>query len=123
LSSLLWFLSQIVAGFDKYVTSATIFLVCIAYSSIVRETLYCYWLELRSKFALHIVICSVEAGKHFHYYYQGGLKGAVLWTDALQALIMFGTMITVVAAGMSEIGGFRIIWERAEQAGRTDLVK
>jgi sodium-coupled monocarboxylate transporter 8/12 len=74
-----------VAGINKYLSSAIIFLVCIAYSSI------------------------------------GGLK-AVLWSDALQAVIMFGTMITVIVLGVNEVGGLSVVWERASNAGRTDVL-
>ncbi len=74
-----------VAGINKYMSSAVIFLVCIAYSSI------------------------------------GGLK-AVLWSDALQAIIMFGTMITVIIVGVNEVGGLGVVWERAASTGRTDVL-
>ncbi len=75
-----------VAGIDKYISSAAIFVVCIAYSSI------------------------------------GGLK-AVLWTDALQAVIMIGSIIAVIIAGVNQIGGMSIVWERAKDAGRLDVWK
>ncbi|XP_021948921.1 sodium-coupled monocarboxylate transporter 1 [Folsomia candida] len=74
-----------VAGLNRYMTSAVIFLVCIAYSSI------------------------------------GGLK-AVLWSDALQAIIMFGTMITVIVVGVNKVGGIDVVWERAAATGRTDVL-
>lgn len=83
--SLFCFLSK-VAGINKYLSCAAIFIVCIAYSSI------------------------------------GGLK-AVLWTDALQAIIMIGSVIAVTIAGASQIGGMSVVWERASEAGRLDVWK
>ncbi|CAL8112701.1 unnamed protein product [Orchesella dallaii] len=52
--------------------------------------------------------------------YQGGLK-AVLWSDALQAIIMFGSVVTILFLGANEVGGFNVVWERATQGGRTEF--
>lgn len=52
---------------------------------------------------------------------QGGLK-AVLWTDVLQAIIMFGSMITVLVVGIYELGGFGVLWSRVEATGRTNVL-
>lgn len=73
-----------VAGVNRYISSAVIFIVCVIYSSI------------------------------------GGLK-AVLWTDVLQGIIMFGSMITIVVLGLIEVGGFGVLWSRATETGRTNV--
>ncbi|ODN05896.1 Sodium-coupled monocarboxylate transporter 2 [Orchesella cincta] len=50
----------------------------------------------------------------------GGLK-AVLWSDALQAIIMFGSTLTILFLGTNEVGGFNVVWERAKEGGRTEF--
>ncbi|XP_035714145.1 sodium-coupled monocarboxylate transporter 1 isoform X2 [Folsomia candida] len=51
----------------------------------------------------------------------GGLK-AVLWSDAFQAFVMFATMLTVLILGISKVGGMGVVWERAEETGRTNVL-
>ncbi|CAL8112703.1 unnamed protein product [Orchesella dallaii] len=50
----------------------------------------------------------------------GGLK-AVLWSDAMQAIIMIGSVIVVIAVGANEIGGFGVVFDRAKAGGRLDV--
>src|SRR5688500_10855964 len=50
----------------------------------------------------------------------GGLK-AVLWTDALQAFVMFGTLFSIVGVGIDNMGGFSNIWDLAKESGRTNF--
>lgn len=45
----------------------------------------------------------------------------MLWSDALQAIIMFGCMITVIVVGVNEVGGMEVVWDRARATGRTDV--
>lgn len=58
----------------------------------------------------------------FDHFHKGGLK-AVLWTDALQAIIMIGSVLAVTIAGTMQIGGPSVVWDRAVEAGRLDIVK
>lgn len=46
----------------------------------------------------------------------------MLWTDVLQAFIMFGSIIAVIAVGINEVGGIDIVWSRAAETGRTDVL-
>jgi sodium-coupled monocarboxylate transporter 8/12 len=52
----------------------------------------------------------------------GGLK-AVLWTDAFQAMIMLASLTAIAAKGVSDLGGFGIVWERAKEHDRIDVLK
>jgi sodium-coupled monocarboxylate transporter 8/12 len=49
----------------------------------------------------------------------GGLK-AVLWTDALQAVVMVGALASVVGIGIYEVGGISAIWAAAERTDRVE---
>lgn len=45
----------------------------------------------------------------------------MLWTDVLQGIIMFGSMITIIVIGVIEIGGFGVLWSRVAETGRTNV--
>ncbi|ALC48597.1 CG9657 [Drosophila busckii] len=49
----------------------------------------------------------------------GGLK-AVVWTDVIQTLIMFGAMALVLVKGTLDIGGPSVVWQRAQQSARIE---
>ncbi|XP_043659860.1 sodium-coupled monocarboxylate transporter 1 [Drosophila teissieri] len=50
----------------------------------------------------------------------GGLK-AVVWTDVIQTLIMFGAMALVLIKGTLDIGGPAVVWRRAQETARLEL--
>lgn len=50
----------------------------------------------------------------------GGIK-AVLWTDLIQGLIMYATMITVIIKGSIDVGGIQNVWKIATEGGRTQM--
>ncbi|KAJ8917414.1 hypothetical protein NQ315_005460 [Exocentrus adspersus] len=50
----------------------------------------------------------------------GGLK-AVVWTDTVQTIIMFGALIIVLFMGTSSAGGFSEVWSRNLAGGRIDF--
>ncbi|XP_061170771.1 sodium-coupled monocarboxylate transporter 1-like isoform X2 [Saccostrea echinata] len=54
------------------------------------------------------------------YTFMGGLK-AVVWVDAFQAIIMFGTLLTIVTKATLEVGGFSKVWELNDQWGRINF--
>lgn len=81
---------------------------------------------------LNIIICTVAGLNKYMtsiviflvciaYSSIGGLK-AVLWSDAFQAFVMFATMLTVLILGISKVGGMGVVWERAEETGRTNVL-
>ncbi|XP_045470959.1 sodium-coupled monocarboxylate transporter 1-like isoform X2 [Harmonia axyridis] len=45
------------------------------------------------------------------YTSMGGLK-AVVWTDVIQTIIMFGSLVLVVVKGTLDAGGFSNVWQR-----------
>ncbi|XP_055903273.1 sodium-coupled monocarboxylate transporter 1 [Eupeodes corollae] len=49
----------------------------------------------------------------------GGLQ-AVVWTDVVQAFLMFGAMILIIVKGTMDIGGPSVVWERAVSSGRIE---
>ncbi|KAH8262107.1 hypothetical protein KR038_007281 [Drosophila bunnanda] len=49
----------------------------------------------------------------------GGLK-AVVWTDVIQTLIMFGAMALVLIKGTLDIGGPSVVWHRAQETSRLE---
>ncbi|XP_041452150.1 LOW QUALITY PROTEIN: sodium-coupled monocarboxylate transporter 1 [Drosophila obscura] len=49
----------------------------------------------------------------------GGLK-AVVWTDVIQTIIMFGAMALVLIKGTLDIGGPSVVWQRAQETARLE---
>ncbi|XP_017116374.1 sodium-coupled monocarboxylate transporter 1 [Drosophila elegans] len=49
----------------------------------------------------------------------GGLK-AVVWTDVIQTIIMFGAMALVLIKGTVDIGGPAVVWQRAQETARLE---
>ncbi|KAJ3616843.1 hypothetical protein MTP99_011285 [Tenebrio molitor] len=49
----------------------------------------------------------------------GGLK-AVVWTDVIQAIIMFGAMVLIAVKGTLDIGGFGTVTDRSIESGRIE---
>nr|CAD7447631.1 unnamed protein product [Timema bartmani] len=50
----------------------------------------------------------------------GGLK-AVVWSDTLQLILMFGGVIVVMILGTIKIGGPEVVFQRSEQSGRLEF--
>nr|XP_042912272.1 sodium-dependent multivitamin transporter-like [Parasteatoda tepidariorum] len=63
-----------------------------------------------------------QCGVSTAYELQGGLK-AVLWTDVLQAMLMYTCVIAFLSAGTVDTGGVSKIYERAVEGKRTNLFK
>ncbi|GLH11437.1 Uncharacterized protein GBIM_16214, partial [Gryllus bimaculatus] len=49
----------------------------------------------------------------------GGLK-AVVWTDVVQTVAMFGSMLLVIAKGTADVGGLGVVWSRNWESGRIE---
>ena len=56
------------------------------------------------------------------YVLQGGIK-AVVWTDAIQMVILLGGLIVIAAIGASKMGGGNAVWEIAKSTGRTNFAE
>lgn len=50
---------------------------------------------------------------------KGGLK-AVVWTDAVQTTLMFGTYFVILIKGTIDIGGLEVVIERNRESGRLE---
>ncbi|XP_046640000.1 sodium-coupled monocarboxylate transporter 1-like [Daphnia pulicaria] len=50
----------------------------------------------------------------------GGMK-AVMWTDTLQVIIMYGAMIAVVAKGHVDVGCLSAVWNANQASGRVEF--
>ena len=53
---------------------------------------------------------------------KGGLK-AVLWTDVFQAFVMLASLAVIAGKGIHDVGGLDIIWDRASEFGRLEVLK
>ena len=51
---------------------------------------------------------------------QGGLK-AVVWTDAIQTIVMFGGVIAIAVIGTNQVGGFQQVWKRNRDTDRIEF--
>ncbi|XP_035919646.1 sodium-coupled monocarboxylate transporter 1 [Anopheles stephensi] len=49
----------------------------------------------------------------------GGLK-AVVWTDVIQTVLMFGAMVLIIVKGTLDVGGLSVVMERAKASGRIE---
>ncbi|KAK9722155.1 Sodium:solute symporter family [Popillia japonica] len=70
-------------------------------------------------FSAHLItpiVCSIC----IFYTTLGGLK-AVVWTDALQFLVMLGSLIIILIIGIVSVGGFRVIFETSYAGRRLDI--
>ena len=48
---------------------------------------------------------------------------AVLWTDTIQMIIMFGAMLAIIVKGSFDVGGFGSVWHAADEGGRLEFFK
>jgi len=53
---------------------------------------------------------------------QGGLR-AVVWTDALQTVVMMAAIIIVMVLGAEKLGGWSRVWEINETGDRLQFFK
>ncbi|XP_066587746.1 sodium-coupled monocarboxylate transporter 1-like [Prorops nasuta] len=63
-----------------------------------------------------LVVCAVC----IYYTTLGGLK-AVVWTDAIQTIVMFGGVIVVAILGTARVGGIAEVWKRNVDTGRIEF--
>ncbi|XP_070142746.1 sodium-coupled monocarboxylate transporter 1 isoform X5 [Drosophila kikkawai] len=57
-----------------------------------------------------IIICTF-------YTCVGGIKG-VVYTDVVQSVIMYGSLIVIMIKGTVDLGGFGVVWQRNMEGGR-----
>ncbi|XP_076239427.1 sodium-coupled monocarboxylate transporter 1 [Calliopsis andreniformis] len=66
--------------------------------------------------AIALIVCAVC----IFYTTLGGLK-AVVWTDAIQTIVMFGGVIVVAILGTNRVGGVDRVWRRNYDTGRIEF--
>ncbi|KAK9293678.1 hypothetical protein QLX08_011424 [Tetragonisca angustula] len=66
--------------------------------------------------AIAVLVCVVC----IFYTTLGGLK-AVVWTDAVQTIVMFGGVIAIAAIGTKQVGGFQQVWKRNRDTDRIEF--
>jgi solute carrier family 5 (sodium-coupled monocarboxylate transporter), member 8/12 len=93
-----------VTNIDVIYSVTAIFVVCIFYTAVVSFMLVDRIRMNHDKFA------SI----------QGGLK-AVIWTDTVQVVIMYISMLTVIIKGDLDIGGTAEVWRRNAESGRVEF--
>jgi Na+/proline symporter len=53
---------------------------------------------------------------------QGGIK-AVVWTDTIQIILIYGSITMLLIKGVSDVGGLGIVWDRNYNSSRIELFK
>ena len=67
---------------------------------------------------IHIITPLVMAVCIF-YTCLGGIK-AVIWTDVIQIVIMYGVMVLIMVKGTLNVGGLGVVWERNWNSSRIE---
>jgi len=60
-----------------------------------------------------IIICTF-------YTTVGGIRG-VVWTDVVQSIVMYGSLVVIMVKGTLDLGGFDVVWQRNAEGGRLNL--
>ena len=53
---------------------------------------------------------------------KGGLK-SVVWTDVIQIVLMYGSIIILLVKGVADVGGLEEVWQRNANSSRTEFFK
>lgn len=93
----------VVTGVNVHFITPILCIICIFYTSLVIDKLIVIYKLILS----HI---------------QGGIK-AVVWTDVIQAMIMFGAIVLVAIKGTLDVGGFGVVMERSLNSDRIESPK
>ncbi|XP_038051907.1 sodium-coupled monocarboxylate transporter 1-like [Patiria miniata] len=110
------------ARFNKAVTACGIFaftLHSVLYMSLVSFTACTAATAVTGVSFGVAVVCVI--GVCTIYTVMGGIK-AVMWTDTIQMLLIFATIIIVVIKGNIEMGGVINVWQIAREGGRIELL-
>jgi len=60
--------------------------------------------------------------KYNYDWKQGGIK-AVVWTDVIQIVLMYGSFMAVLVKGVMDVGGFETVWQRNDNSSRLEFLK
>ncbi|XP_071451637.1 sodium-coupled monocarboxylate transporter 1-like [Hetaerina americana] len=107
--------------FDQKVLLLGSFLFVLTYLMYIPVVIYVPALAINQVSGVNIhLITPIVCLVCIFYTSLGGIK-AVVWTDALQIILMFGAMFAIVSTGNSNVGGFRTIWQRNKDADRIEF--
>lgn len=103
----------------RWLGSATFILQMCLYMAIV---VYAPALALAQVTGLNVYLSvSLICFVCIFYTTLGGMK-AVLWTDALQMVIMYASMLFVIIKGAVDVGGFEYVWQKNVEGDRAELI-
>lgn len=43
---------------------------------------------------------------------------AVIWTDVIQIMLMYGTLFLIIVKGTMDVGGLSVVWNRNVESNR-----
>ncbi|XP_071451824.1 sodium-coupled monocarboxylate transporter 1-like [Hetaerina americana] len=107
--------------FDQKVQVLGSFLFILTYLLYIPVVIYIPALALNQVSGVNVhLITPIVSLVCIFYTTLGGVK-AVVWTDALQIFLMFGSLISVVVIGTITFGGFETVWQRNAETNRTEF--
>ena len=56
------------------------------------------------------------------FHFQGGIK-AVVWTDAIQMITIYGGIIALLVFGTLEVGGLNEVYRLSDEADRIQIIE
>ncbi|XP_043222905.1 sodium-coupled monocarboxylate transporter 1-like isoform X2 [Amphibalanus amphitrite] len=108
--------------FHRMVRTLGAILFCIQMSIYMAIVVYAPSLALAqvTGVSVYLSVCLIFFVCIF-YTALGGMK-AVLWTDTIQMIIMFGAMLAIIIKGSLDVGGFGSVWHAADEGGRLEFL-
>ncbi|XP_031347353.1 sodium-coupled monocarboxylate transporter 2-like [Photinus pyralis] len=107
--------------FDKSIKNVASLIYILTKLLMMPIIIYASSLSLNQVTGINLhVIAWVIAGVCIFYTTIGGIE-AVAWTDSLQVLISFGTILYVLAKGISLVGGVDEVWTKSSDGQRIEF--
>ncbi|XP_046397318.1 sodium-coupled monocarboxylate transporter 2-like isoform X2 [Ischnura elegans] len=107
--------------FDRKVQVLGSFLFVVTYLLYIPVVIYVPALAINQVSGVNIhLITPIVCLVCIFYTTLGGMK-AVVWADALQILLMFGSLFAIIGVGTNTVGGFNTVWQRNADTNRTEL--
>lgn len=90
---------------------------------VIPLTIYVPALSFEEVTGINLYIITVILGLLCIWYTAiGGIK-AVVWTDALQYILITGSGIVIMIVGLKSVGGFENVWKALDRGGRLTFAK
>ncbi|KAH6938036.1 hypothetical protein HPB50_006531 [Hyalomma asiaticum] len=91
---------------EMYIYGTQYLFIIFSYCLVIPATAYLY---MPIFYSLHVTSA-----------YEGGMK-AVVWTDVFQICLMFGSMLMIAIRGAYDIGGMKVVYNRASDGNRVEF--